>query len=276
MVCCVFYMRYITFPYSCQINLAISTFKLLRCTIPQNGRCVDCGRRIQHTTHTEQGVNESILFVEIHIHMLKISCRTPWSATVCFEWTTAAPDQQHSVLSRRQQPLINDILFWVDGSSPWWCLIYNIPFWVDGSSPWSTTFCFQWMAAAPDDAWFTTFRSEWTTAAPDLQHSVLSGLQQPLINDILIWAGDSSSWSITFCFEWTAAAPDQRHFALNGWQHPLIHDILFWVSDNSQWSTTFCFEWTAAAPDLQYSVLSGRQQPLIYNILFWVDDSSPW
>jgi hypothetical protein len=193
MVCCVFYMRYITFPYSCQINLAISTFKLLRCTIPQNGRCVDCGRRIQHTTHTEQGVNESILFVEIHIHMLKISCRTPWSATVCFEWTTAAPDQQHSVLSGRQQPLINDILFWVGDSSPW-----------------STTFCL-----------------EWTAADPDLQHSVLSGRQQPLINDILLWVGDNSQWSTAFCFEWTSAASDQRHFDLSGRQQLLINNILF-------------------------------------------------
>ena len=124
---------------------------------------------------------------------------SPWSTTLCFEWTTAAPDQRHYVLSGRQQPMINDIMFWVDGSNPW-----------------STTLCF-----------------EWTTAAPDQRHYVLSGRQQPLI---------------TFCFEWTTAAPDQRHF----------------------------IRWMAVAPDLQHSVLSGRQQPLINDILFWVDGSSPW
>ena len=258
MVCCVFYMRYITFPYSCQINLAISTFKLLRCTIPQNGRCVDCGRRIQHTTHTEQGVNESILFVEIHIHMLKISCRTPWSATVCFEWTTAAPDQQHSVLSRRQQPLINDILFWVDGSSPWWCLIYNIPFWVDGSSPW---WCLIYnIPFWVDDSspWSTTFCFEWTAAAPDQRHFDLSGRQQLLINNILFWVNGSSPWSTTFCFEWVATPPDPRHFVLSERQQPMIYNILFWVDGSSPWSTTFWFEWATAAPDQQHSVLSGR------------------
>jgi hypothetical protein len=52
-------------------------------------------------------------------------------------------------LSGRQQPMI-----------------YNILFWMDVSSPWSTTF------------WF-----EWATAAPVQQHSVLSGLLWQMTND---------------------------------------------------------------------------------------------
>ena len=144
--------------------------------------------------------------------LLWVDGSSSWSTTFCFEWTAAAPDLQHSALSRRQQPLI------------------YILFWVDGSSPWSTTFCF-----------------EWTAAAPDPRHFVLSGRQQPMIYNNMFWVDGSSPWSTTFCFwvddsspwattfsfEWTAAAPDLQHSVLSGRQQPLIYDILFWVDGSS-------------------------------------------